>query len=243
VRAFFAALTTLTGMPIPRFQTKEGDLAQAANFFPVVGLLLGGVLFGIARLLEGIDLWVETVLLLLFSELLSRMLHLDGFADTCDALFSSRDRARKLEIMRDSRIGTMGVFGIVGLVLLKCALLHASPDRGIALLFAAAGGRMALPVYICTTQYARREGMGLIWYREKPVFGITLAVLFGGPSLFVLPHCWRAFLPVLAVFAVPLLWGALSKKIFGGATGDTIGFCEELTEIAVLGTALLAMTC
>ncbi|HQJ31558.1 MAG TPA: adenosylcobinamide-GDP ribazoletransferase, partial [Syntrophales bacterium] len=115
MKALLAAFQFLTTIPLPGGKgTGEGDIAGSLPFFPVVGLLIGmaaaagdfvfSLLFppGVAAVL--------TVLLLV---LITGGLHLDGLADTADGIFSVRNRERMLEIMRDSRIGTMGVLAVV----------------------------------------------------------------------------------------------------------------------------------
>ena len=175
----------------------------------------------------------------LLPEALTKGLHLDGLADTADGFLSGRSRERKLEIMRDSRTGSMGVAAIFALLGMKFALFASLPPE---LLPAAAGlmmlgGRSGIVLYIGMSRYARPDGMGAIWYREKPFAGILLALLLpsaAGWFFFGVPGCFAGL--ALAVFA--FVWSRITKRVIGGATGDTIGCCEELSELLILAGAL-----
>ena len=117
------ALRFLTIIPIPGLPPMtEHGIVRAMPFFPVAGLLIGAATAAIgwgAGWLWG-DL-VRAVALVVAGAVLTAGLHLDGVADSCDALFSWRPRERKLEIMKDSRIGTMGALGLFTVILLKVA--------------------------------------------------------------------------------------------------------------------------
>ncbi|NCB06230.1 MAG: type III pantothenate kinase, partial [Clostridia bacterium] len=114
-RAFLAAMTNLTVIPAPGYRFREIDLERSKPFFPVVGLLVGAILYAVGRYLPTMGLVLPTLLVIL-PILLTRGFPLDGLADTADAFMSSRDRERMLEIMRDSHIGTMGVFAMMSVL-------------------------------------------------------------------------------------------------------------------------------
>ena len=185
MRAFFAALTFLTPVRVPQPWTGgERGLRSAAAFFPVVGILIGGVAaavsFGVDHILPVLPAAVIVVLWLVAS---SAGLHMDGLADTADGLLSSRPRERVLEIMRDSHIGTMGVIAVAGVLLLKVALLSSigGPDRWRLVLLAPIAGRCALLLVMAVFPYARGEGgLGTIFRVQgrKAALLATWAVVF-----------------------------------------------------------------
>lgn len=133
----------------------------------------------------------------------------------------------------------MGVAAIFALLGMKFALFASLPPE---LLPAAAGlmmlgGRSGIVLYIGMSRYARPDGMGAIWYREKPFAGILLALLLpsaAGWFFFGVPGCFAGL--ALTVFA--FVWSRITKRVIGGATGDTIGCCEELSELLILAGAL-----
>ena len=225
MRPLLAAIGTLSVIPLGKFNPTERDLERAANFFPVAGLLFALIAFPFSCLAaRHFAPLAAAMTLALLPELFTKGFHLDGLADTADGFLSSRPRERKLEIMRDSHIGTMGVLAIVMLLGFKFALL-ASMNRPA----------MALAV----SSYARKDGMGAIWFRRKPVAGWVLGFLFAcgiGFGCFGLPGAAAG----AAVLIFALAWSRITRTVIGGATGDTIGACEELAERLTLA-ALLAL--
>ncbi len=231
IRSLLAAFTMLTILPAGGFCPSERELRRAVTFFPVVGLVLGALFYGICCCSGRHGILAAAVLTIL-PEILTKGLHLDGLADTADGFLSGRDREKKLEIMRDSRIGTMGVFAIVALLLCKFAVFcELGPRPGIAgMMFL--NGRTAILFHIASSRYARPAGLGGLWFRDgKPVAGMIL-----GTVLCLVCGWFADGWPGMAVNAViiavfPILWSQVTRHVIGGATGDTIGACEELTEV------------
>lgn len=240
MRAFLAALSLLSCLPLGRFAPTEKELARAPFYFPLAGLLFAVLFWGITRgCLVFLPLFLAGAVLTLAPEALTKGFHLDGLADTADGFWSGRDRSRKLEIMHDSHIGTMGVLAIVSLFLLKFAavlsILSAAP---LALLWAVPlmilNGRCAMAQHIFFSRYARKEGLGKLMFEHKTVSGFLLAL--------ALPFLCAACAGLRpGVLLLPLLllgwsfaWSLITKRVLGGATGDTIGACEELAELLTL---------
>ena len=145
MKAFFAALQFLTVLRVPlRFQGAGVDLERCAPFFPLVGLLVGALAalfdFLVSQILPSAIASTLTVLILVK---LTGGLHMDGLADTADGFFSARDRETILAIMRDSRIGTMGVMAIVFVILIKVGALTTLelPRRTALILLAPVAGQ------------------------------------------------------------------------------------------------------
>jgi len=161
-RRCVAAFRFLTIMPLPgSFGATDEDLAGSPLFFPVVGLVLG--------LIAGACAWVlwrlvpppvAAVLLTFILFSFSGALHLDGLADSADGLFSARSRERILVIMRDSRIGAMGVIALVMFLALKISALSVlSRDEAVrAALLIPVSGRCAIVVMMALLPYVRPEG-------------------------------------------------------------------------------------
>ncbi len=234
MRALLAALRFLTVFPIPgSWGSAEDDLARSVPWFPVVGLVLGGVAAGVAILVSWVapPLVCAAGMVVLFLGF-SGCLHLDGLADTADGFLSSRPRERILEIMRDSHIGAMGVIAIVATMLLKFAALASLPDEALwptALLIPLAG-RCAMVVQLALLPYARESGLAGIFFRHRPrlaalwsavVLGAVAYGVLGGRGLAI----WTACLGVAVVFS------AYVYRKIGGATGDTLGAACEIVEV------------
>jgi adenosylcobinamide-GDP ribazoletransferase len=237
IRAFFAALTFLTILPAPRTKTilPLERISAMLLFFPLIGVILGALLAGGAHLIAGsFTPLTFAVMLTLLWALLTGGLHLDGVADVADALFSSRDRARALEIMKDSRIGAMGAIALFGILSLKVALIAELGARWDAIIAAAVLGRWAMVAAATTSRYARPEGglgSGLIQSNRTILLGATLWLLLA----VAFPDSGRTF---LAAWGLSALLTIMARAIFhrrlGGLTGDCVGAINEAAEIAVL---------
>ncbi len=129
-----AALQFLTRLPLPvRFPESDAIYRRSTVFYPAAGLLIGMLAAGAAYGLSAVfPLYVVAALALGLWVFLTGGLHLDGFMDTADGLLSYRPRERMLEIMKDSRVGAMGVIACVLLLLMKMMLLAALLDGGAA---------------------------------------------------------------------------------------------------------------
>lgn len=237
MRSLIIALQFLTRIRLfKNLSASEEEYAKAIKYFPVIGLLLGFILMLLYNVgINYLDSFALAVLLVVAEIILTGGLHLDGLMDSCDALFSGRERERKLEIMKDSRVGAMGVLGLVCLLLVKLALLTEIPYSRMyfALLLMPVLSRWAAVYAIVLFPYAREEGLGASFNSNK-VSDLLIASLFSLilfclliPRLF-----YYLSLPLLLVTVV-----VLSERInaqLGGQTGDTYGMIIEISEIAWL---------
>jgi adenosylcobinamide-GDP ribazoletransferase len=157
------AWSLLTVVPMPSVDAAPRALARAAAFFPLVGAVLGAAVGGLGLLLAPLLPPAPTVALQLAAvALLTGALHLDGLMDTADGVLGGRTTERRLEIMRDSRVGAFGV-AAAGLLLLAqfSCLVELSPlPRLIALVLALALGRWAMALALGAFPSARSDGLG-----------------------------------------------------------------------------------
>ena len=212
-------------------------LGRSMAYYPAIGLLLGVILWGAhwaLSLLLPRALCDGLVLLLLV--ILTGALHLDGLADTLDGLASGKEPEERLRIMKDHRVGTFGVVGLVLVLGLKFLALHSmlNRDAGRALLVALTLSRWSMVQLTYRAPYTRREGgLGLpfkenLKKREMVVaMATSLAV-----SIFVL-RFWGAML-WLAVGIYTLFFQSFFEKKIGGITGDILGAVNETNEVLAL---------
>ena len=202
--SLFAAIGFLTIIPMPR--VSEGALAWARMWFPVVGLGIGGLLAGFDYALRegfwtltdvGFPSLLLAALILALLVILTRALHLDGFMDTCDALFGGDSAERRLEIMRDSRVGSFAVAGAACLFLISFAAIVSlwPPGRFWALLLIPCLSRWAMVVTMAAFPYARSAGgLGSAFLQGgtrvqtviATVLAVAAAVVFAGLTGIVL---------------------------------------------------------
>ena len=239
---FWIAWQFLTIIPSP-FRRGYGaeDLGKSISFFPVVGLFLGLVLFGIDLLL-GLFLpsILINVLLVIALVILTGALHLDGFIDTCDGLSVKSSVSDKLKVISDSRVGGFGVVGGCCLVLAKFASLVALPQqlRASALILMPVLSRWGMVYAISFFSAARREGMGWAVKQKANWKGMAVATVFSLIIVASLLKWWGAVLMAVLGFILLVVSKYLCSR-FGGLTGDTYGAINEFAEVVVLILMLL----
>lgn len=241
MKDFITALQFLTRIKVAgKIQTKEGDFARSVRFFPLIGVLLGAVLFLLALALSGrIGILTTAVLLAAAEIILTGGLHLDGFMDSCDGLFSGRPRAQMLEIMKDSRVGAMGVIGLFLLLSVKIALLTELSGRHLyyALLLMPFFGRWAVVWVMMRYPYARKEGLGKYFIPEHGyrLFAIVsfFCLVFYGLITFFFASLWFFWALPASALAVIGLCGRINAAL-EGHTGDTYGAVIESAEVIFL---------
>jgi len=238
---FLSALGFLTILPMPAKAFRVDG--RQILYFPLVGLLIGALLYGVDKLgtLYATQ-EIRVVADALFLAVISGALHLDGLADSADGLFSHRPKERILEIMQDSRIGVMGALAIIFCLMLKMAGFAglSGPDYEIFLLTAPALARTGQVVGLVFMDYARQEGgKSQLFFQNKKYHLLAL-----GAIPLALPF-WISIetgLMVLLLFlsgTILLLW--FFQKGIGGMTGDTLGAQTELIESVILITGALVV--
>ena len=241
MRPLLAAFAFLTRIPVGVGAMSERDLGRSVAFFPLVGLVLGfavsGIAFGLVGFLPTTPAAILGVALL---ALTTGALHLDGLADLFDGLAGGRgDRQRTLAIMRDSRIGAAGAVALVLVLGAKIAAVASLLDQRnfIALVAFPAIGRAAVVPLIVFLPYARDEGLGRAFSGEARPRQLIVAAL----SLIAICVALGAAVAMQAGAAL-LLGGALGLWLnarLGGLTGDVYGATIEVCETAALYVALI----
>lgn len=234
---FWIALQFLSSLPVrlPGMPEPE-QLGRSLLFYPLVGLLFGGLLWLLDALLSGAPPLLHAALLLTAWVLLSGGLHLDGLADSADAwLGGFGDRERTLLIMKDPRSGPIAVITLVLVLLLKFAALLALIEHGqtVALLIVPVLGRGALLGLFLTTPYVRAGGLGQALADHLPRRAGWQVLLVGALGCVGVAG-WGAVVALVVASAVFIGLRQMMLRRLGGCTGDTAGALLELLEIAVL---------
>lgn len=245
MHSFLIGLQFLTRIRLVR-QTEwtAEDFGRSTRFFPLVGLVLGicYALFALLLLYAVGMRALTAALLLVLPLLLTGGLHADGFMDTADGVFSGRDRERKLEIMKDSRVGAFGVVSFVMLMFVQYALISdMHPLLLIPALFVMPViGRFAMVLSVACFPYAREDGMGKTFADMADRKTIVIAALI--TMILVLPWGFLAALALVLGTVFALLFCRLITHVLGGVTGDVYGAATVLTETLVLFVYSLAST-
>jgi len=232
---FLVALQFLSISPplFKRLPTAR-ELGRATGYFPLVGILIGALLAAGHFLLSRVfPTSVSAALLLTLWIALTGALHLDGFLDSCDGLLGGRTPQKRLEIMKDERVGAFGLAGGVLLIMLKFTALSNLFDPRTALLVAPSLARWGMTLSILAFPYAREEGLGRTM---KDRTGVGQALLATGIALGVSWFAGGIFGLALAIVTVlvVLLFCRFVLRLVPGMTGDTYGALNELIELVVL---------
>jgi adenosylcobinamide-GDP ribazoletransferase len=230
------AVTTLTVWPLRVGELDRRAAGRAMALAPWVGAALGGV---IALVLTGLRHVLAPslagVLAVALAAVLTRGLHLDGTADTVDALGSYRDRARALDIMKSPEIGPFGVVALIVVVLVQSLTLASAPFLAVVTGFAA--GRLAVTL-ACTRGIpaARSDGLGSFVAGSVPrVAASAIAIAVAVLAVFAIPgRPWQGLLAVAAALLVVLVLLRHVVRRLGGITGDVLGFLVETVTCVVL---------
>lgn len=231
-----------TFIPMPRIEWDKDSMKYVFIFFPWIGLLIGGVSYGwyVFSATHGLNDVFTAVILVLIPIVLTGGIHMDGFIDTCDAIFSYGDKDKKLEILKDPRTGAFGAIGcgiclllILGIdsqllqcqkyIILMCLLYFISRCVGaIALL---------------TVRNAKPDGLGTT-FANAAENKLNIAVLAFYLAVAFVLTCLISMNLAVIIFIVLVLYLFLYisyiKKNFGGITGDLTGFLITSVEIILL---------
>jgi adenosylcobinamide-GDP ribazoletransferase len=233
-RPFLCALGFLTRLPVPHVELSERDVARSAAYFPWVGGIIAGLLAGTAWLLRGFAPPIAAACVIALWALVTGALHLDGLADSFDGLGGGRgDRARMLDIMRDSRIGAHGAVALMVALLLKwLALERLFTLQKIEWACAPVIARLLVVLLLAAFPYARERGLGSAFSGRVGALEVGVAALALGPLFYL--WAMRPALPALCGVALAMLLVLRMRKWLGGLTGDVHGAAIETCEIGVL---------
>ncbi len=232
------AVAFLTRLPMPHpHGPVPPNFTRAHRVFPVVGGAIGGVvgLLYLGLLAIGLPSLAAAALAFGASAILTGALHEDGLADIADGFGGGRDKAAKLEIMRDSRLGTYGALVLLVNFVAKVSALAALPAGAVlpALVSANALARGVLPIMAMSLPYAREDGLAARAGSPEPATAMAAVVLALVIAFLCLP--WAAALGAAVVSAAGAsVVALLAQRQIGGQTGDVLGGAEQVAETAIL---------
>ena len=242
---FWRALALLSRVPVMGIDDFRATLiARSVWSWPLVGLLLAGFAVLPAMLVYELtgNILIFAIVALAAMVLLTGCMHEDGMADCADGFGGGFERARKLEIMRDSHIGTYGVVVLILCFGLRLVLLSAAGNAGQAVtlfLILAVTSRAAMPVVMHILPPARDNGLGKGAGHPKLIavgIGVAIAAVV---SVILSGVIATAVIAAGAMLAIALVV-AVAKWQIGGQTGDVLGAAQLTTELFV-GVAFIAV--
>lgn len=243
MRGFLIALQFLTSIPVKVKKTVgDKELAESMAYFPLAGLLVGTILALAYNILSLIFPHpVNCAFILILNIIITGGLHIDGFIDTIDGIASGGDRKKALEIMREGRLGAIGVAAAILLFLAKYSLLVSLPKGTIeiSLIVMLGLSRWSFVISSALYPYARDgEGLGKKFIQGitlKEVLVSTITILIVALLVFKL----RVFVLTPVICCVLLAFNFYMYKKIGGITGDTLGALGEIIEVLTLALAVV----
>jgi len=235
-KGFALALSMLTIIPFFKIHDfYKGINGYAVMSYPLIGLILGGVLYLIYSILNPcLPLMHLAIIIFALWVLLTGALHLDGFSDTVDGLFVNKDRA--LEVMKDPNTGGMGmIFTVTFLILKASTLAQIELFYLLPLILMLARLNAILAIYFCA--YVSPNGMSALAKEEFSTKQLLVAIFYS-VSLVAYFDMWVLLISSLFVFYMIKLFFV---KRYGGFTGDIYGFTIEVTELILLNILILGL--
>lgn len=231
-KIFKSYIDALSFFTVFRFKSDNFDGRKSVYSFVLTGLTIGAPPFLFFHYLSGrIPADVVSIVVVLYFVLITGALHLDGLADTADGLFSCRSRERMLEIMKDSRIGTMGAVAIIMVLIIKVFTVHALKEP-LYLLLIPAYARYGMVFGLSMFKYARETGTAAAFFGNYNPLVYAQGIILLALSWFL---GLQAFIAINAAFAVFIfLITRLYKAKIGGITGDMLGAMSEACEAFLL---------
>jgi len=227
---FSLAISMLTTLPFFRVHNFfTGINGYAAMLYPLIGLILGSILYGISLLLEPYIPHTHLhILLFALWVILTGALHLDGLSDAIDALFVSKDRA--LEVMKDPHVGAMGMtYTGVFLIVKASALIVVDAIYLLPLVLMLSRFNVVLAIYFLP--YIRENGMSTLAKKEfiKPQLIFSIVLVLVSSLLFT-----QGLIFMIVSLLSLLFFKLWLTKRFGGFSGDLYGFMIEGSELILL---------
>lgn len=242
---FLLMLQFLTRLPINiSLPCEKGNFRRGTGFFPMIGLIIGGIELGFYFVLKSIlPVNITAVLLILIGILLTGGLHVDGIGDTCDGFFAFKGKNSVIEIMKDSRIGTYACIAIVFDILIKYTALNFALQKGEweIILLVPILGRSSILLLSFIGKPAKPNGTGNFFIQNVGVSELTIGILFMVCFSYVLVGIKSSAICIAFVIIMTFSFNKLCMHKMNGITGDSLGANNELNEMLVfiLFTALI----
>ena len=241
IESLLVALSTYSRVPVPQFEWNERNMKYAICFFPVVGIICGAVLYAWYSLCVwlGLSAFLFAAVAACIPLLVTGGIHMDGYMDTMDALSSHQSRERMLQIMKDPNCGAFSVIYCAVYLLAQTGFLYELYGANqIMLLCPAFALSRALSAFgAVSLPNARKSGMLHAFTKdaEKRITKFWLIIwLLSSAAVMLLLSFSNAVPALILAGSAMLFYVRMAMRKFGGATGDTTGFCLQICELALL---------
>ena len=246
-KGFLMAISMFTVIPLPRYQWDDEGGKNIMKFYPVIGLIVGLIWYGVFRLLNllGASIMVTTAITLITPFILTGMLHLDGYMDVCDALLSRRNKEEKLRILKDPHTGAFAVISVVMLFVVNFSGLYtvisnSIQDNSINNINTSAIGLILIPIIsrslmgylLLSKESMKRSSLGAFFKQGTGKIDrfilLSFLIISSIISIFIFGIC--GLIMSLAMILVSTFFVNNAVKEFGGMSGDSAGYGLVIAE-------------
>ena len=241
IKAFIAAFSMYSKIPMPQIKWDDDTLKYALCFFPLVGVIIGGAVMLFYTLLSDMGM-IRAAVCTVIPVVITGGIHLDGLMDTSDALASYRSRERKLEIMSDPHTGAFAVIAAVCYMILYfafwCEELRNVPCVCAGFVLSRALSGLCLVLF----PKAKKDGLGAMFAERSAKTAVGLSMVFyiiAACALMLVSAGMAALCPIVLCVITVLVYYITAKKNFGGVTGDTAGWFLCWCEFMILAGTVL----
>ncbi|QTD37844.1 adenosylcobinamide-GDP ribazoletransferase [Polaribacter batillariae] len=238
VHYFLTAVLFFTRIPCPKWVNHSPEiLNKSSRYFSLVGILVGAISAGIYFLASFVfTTEISLVLGMIASIWATGAFHEDGFADSCDGFGGGWTKEKILIIMKDSRLGTFGVIGLISILSLKfMSLNYLATSKLMVVLVLISGhsiSRFIATILLYTHAYVRDIDSAKVkpTTQKMETKSLVISAFFGILPLFFFNNYW-VFLSLVPLFITYLYLGNFFKKWIGGQTGDCAGALQQVSEV------------
>lgn len=235
---FLLMLQVLTRVHINRSLPCENkNFKNGANYFSLIGLLIGLCQFGLFILLsKTIAVNFAVIVIIIFDALITGAMHIDGFGDTCDGFFAFKGKDKIIEIMKDSRIGTFACIGIVLNLLIKYQgyLLLAVNSKTITIILIPMISRFSMILLSYIGKPAKENGSGNLFINTVTIKEVIVNTAFVLVIGFSLNSIFQTAFLLISAIVITILFNLLCNSKINGITGDSLGANNELVVLISL---------
>lgn len=243
--SFKIAFSMYSKIPMPYSDWKKENMQYSMCFFPLIGIVIGGLVWLWSKALEYLPLDGQfgTIIYLLIPLFITGGIHFDGFLDTQDALNSHQPKEKKLEILKDPHTGAFAIISAIGYYLLAFGIWSEVGPKSVQILSVGfVMSRAFSGLSVVTFQLAKNSGLAATFSESAKkkrvkltmVFYLTLCVV-----VMAVLQIWLAIVAVISAVAIFLYYRHVCYKEFGGMTGDLAGYFLQLCELGMAIAVIL----
>jgi len=240
LKGFIILLSFFTRIPVANLvEYDEEKLKKSIYLYSLMGAIIGGILYGIAMLLQNVDQKIFVGLILTIAYIIiTGGIHLDGYSDSIDGLYSGREKKRILEIMKDSRVGAFGVIGLIILILSYVICFSSVPYSVIFM--TPVIGRLSVVVSCYRKKYAREsQGMGTFFVEGMSIKVLLVNLVLSLSFIFLFQEKIKLAITVLLTIILSRIISKTIENKIDGMTGDTCGFITEICQLIFLSIYII----